>query len=518
VALNRMTATAATPTAAGGPTARRRVGAEAILLLVVAGLTGLLVSALLPPPENRGGSGLETGEEAREGGETSPYLNPSGQLDAGGPGSGKGDRVLLRISAPAAATWRAQTFDHWNGRTWSRSRAVDLPARGGFGSGPVADVPSGPGDGEEFGELFVQRVRVEAGNAGLLVGTARPVLAQMPPRRSVRVARDGTLRAVPALGKGATYVVTSSRSTPSPDQLRQAWAGPSSTAAGVPVEVADLYLQLPSVPPAVQRLAAQLTGTAGTPYDRAKAVEDWLFSNTTVGRGTERLPAEADPIERFVLVDKTGSAEQAASAMVVMLRSIGMPARLAVGFLPGDRYALGGEFVVRARHAHAWVEAWFPGFGWVAFDPSGRAADVPRRESVLDRLRRLAAAFWWVLAIGLAVLVRWLTRRWLRRWQQRRARPWVTKCYERLVRAGRAGGRPREPSETPAEYCSALARETADERLIEVGQLLTAAAFSNREPPPDTRAWVDQVVREAGPRLNAGRDAREKNRASVGSR
>ncbi len=248
-------------------------------------------------------------------------------------------------------------------------------------------------------------------------------------------------------------------------------------------------------------LATELASPAGTSYDKAKAVEDWLFSNTTVGKGTHRLPAGEDPIERFLFADRQGSAEQAASAMVLMLRSVGIPSRVAVGFLPGDRYALGGEFVVRARHAHAWVESWFPGYGWVAFDPSGRGAAGQRRESALDRLRRLLGAFWWVLAIALALAVRWATRRWLRRWQLRRARPWVTKWYERLVRAGRARGRPREPSETPAEYCAALAQETDDARLVEVGELITAAAYSGREPPAETRAWVEQVVRQVEPRI-----------------
>lgn len=512
VALNRVAATAEVPRLApGSASPPRRVAGEALLLLAVAGLVGLLVSAILPPPDSRASGGLEAGDEPDENGQTSPYLNPSGELDAGGPGSGKGDKVLLRISAPAPAMWRTQTFDRWNGRAWSRSRTVDQPTPSGFGSTPRTFSPPGIGDAEDFGERFVQRVRVEAGRAGLLAAAPRAVFAEMPSDRQVRISRDGTMRPVPALGKGATYIVTSTRSTPDPDQLRQSYAKPDPDAAEVPDEVADPYLQLPPVPAPVRDLATQLAGGAPTGYDKATAVEDWVFSNTTVGKGTERLPAGEDPIQRFLLVDRTGSAEQAASAMVVMLRSLGLPARVAVGFLPGDRYALGGEFVVRARHAHAWVEAWFPGFGWVAFDPSGRGADVQAEESVLDRLRRLVAAVWWVLAIALAVAVRWLTRRWLRRWQQRRSRPWVTRSYERLVRAGRAVGRPREPSETPTEYCLALAEETQDGRLVEVGEVITAAAYSGREPPPETRAWVDRVVREAEPRLRRGERRLEKS-------
>jgi transglutaminase-like putative cysteine protease len=502
VALNRMTAMAVPTLAPTRGTRRRRIGSEAILLLAVAGLAGLLLSALLQPPARPGGGGLDSGKEAGPG-DTSPYLNPNQQLDAGAEGSGKGDKVLLRISAPAPSLWRTQTFDHWDGRTWSRSPTVEESVAG-RSFGQRVGVPPGIGDSPGFSNPFVQRVRVEAGSAGLLVAAPRPVLAALPSGRTVRVSRDGTMRALPALGKGATYVVTSTRSTPTPEQLRESdFVEEQEDEAS---EVFDVYVQLPSLPAPVRDLAAQLTGNLETTYDKAKAVEDWLFSNAKVGKGTGRLPRGAEPVERFLFVDKAGSAEQAASAMAVMLRSLDIPARVAVGFLPGDRYALGGEFVVRQRHAHAWVEVWFEGSGWVAFDPSGRGADVPPRESLLDRLRRLLGAFWWVLAIVLAVTVRWLTRRAVRWWQRRRARPWVTRCYARVVRSGRAGGRPRAPPETPAEYCAALAEHAGDSRLAEVGEVLTAAAYSGRDPGPERRAWVDQVVRETAPRLRgAGR-------------
>ncbi|MGH9281036.1 MAG: DUF4129 domain-containing protein, partial [Acidimicrobiales bacterium] len=73
--------------------------------------------------------------------------------------------------------------------------------------------------------------------------------------------------------------------------------------------------------------------------------------------------------------------------------------------------------------------------------------------------------------------------------------PWATRAYERLTRAGRRLGRPRQPDETPIEYCSALAADVPDPRLVDVGDLITVATFSPAEPPLESRAWADEVVK-----------------------
>ncbi|MCA1692679.1 MAG: DUF3488 and transglutaminase-like domain-containing protein [Actinobacteria bacterium] len=495
---------------------RRRVAGEATTVLVIAGLAGLVLASLLPPPKSPGRP--EPGDEPGGQGATSAYLNPSDRLDAGGKGSGRGNQVILRITAPAPALWRAQTFDRWDGRSWARSREIER-ALGGSPGGQaeqLAFVPPGLGDGLSGGDPFVQRVRVEAASAGLLVAAPRAYSLRLA-RGRVQAAGDGTVRVSPALGKGATYVVTSVRSQSSDDDLRS-----DDLSSGVLPEVARAYLQLPGgVPAPVGALAAEITAGAPTGFDRVKAVEEWLANNTEVAPGSPRLAPGADPIEHFLFTDRKGSAEQAASSMAVMLRTLGIPARLAVGFLPGDRYRLGGEFVVRARHGHAWVEAWFPQAGWVAFDPSEQAPErTQEADSLLDRLRRLLAAFWWVLAVTLAVIVRWLTLRSIRRWQRRRARPWVSRCYERLLRAGLRRGRPHGRHETPAEYCAALADEVADDRLVEVGRMITRSAYSGGEPPAPDRAWADSVVRDTGRRWRrrppSGSD-RTEHLQSVGS-
>lgn len=485
-------------------TTRRRVAGEAGVLLALAGLAGLLAATLLPPPRtgNRPQPGRRpSGRQAPQ----APYLQPSDRLDAGGRGSGKGDQIVFRVSAPAPALWRTETFGTWDGRDWRRSPDVDAGAR--TQSGRFVFVPLGPGDERgDAADRFDQRITIETGSVGLLPAAVRVDTVQLPGGEA-RVASDGTVAPVPALGQGSTYAVTSFLPSADPAVLRNGERGPTAVAP----DVARLYLGFPALPERVPRLAAEITASAPTAYDQALAIETWLKANTTVAAGTDPLAAGTDPIDHF-LATRRGSPEQAATAMAVMLRSLGIPTRLAVGYLPGQQGPFGGEFVVRARDAYAWVEVSFPGAGWVAFDPAGHAPAPSAHESLLARLRHLLGRLWWVLALAVAAALVWGGQTLLRRWRRRRARPWVTRCYERLLRAGAGRGRPRAPAETPAEYCRALAEDVADERLVHVGEVLTTAAYSQREPPLDARAWAEAVVRDVERAPRPARRAVERSR------
>ncbi len=161
----------------------------------------------------------------------------------------------------------------------------------------------------------------------------------------------------------------------------------------MPFDVADAYLQLPEVPPRVRALAEGIAAEEPTTFDKVRAVEDWIHDNTTVTDDAAPVPAGADPLETFLFDARSGPPERAAGAMAVMLRAVGVPARVAVGFLPGRRDGPDDPFAVRLSDTHAWVEVWFPTVGWQRFDPTGRAPN-PRaeEESVWDRLLRFLDA------------------------------------------------------------------------------------------------------------------------------
>ena len=99
-----------------------------------------------------------------------------------------------------------------------------------------------------------------------------------------------------------------------------------------------------------------------------------MGGHTSYSIDTPPLPAGADAVDTFLFDQQVGFCEQIASALVVMLRTLGVPARLGVGYASGDRNPFTGLYEVKASDAHAWTEVFFPGHGWLTFDPT---ANVP---------------------------------------------------------------------------------------------------------------------------------------------
>jgi hypothetical protein len=139
-----------------------------------------------------------------------------------------------------------------------------------------------------------------------------------------------------------------------------------------PPHVAFLYLQVPRLDPRIAQLARQVTAQAGSNYERAKAVEQYLRTNFGY---TLQLPGmrEADPLARFLFERRKGHCEYFASSMAMMLRTLRIPARVVNGFRGGEYNDLTGSYIVREKDAHSWVEAYFPEYGWVTFDPTPAA-------------------------------------------------------------------------------------------------------------------------------------------------
>jgi protein-glutamine gamma-glutamyltransferase len=176
------------------------------------------------------------------------------------------------------------------------------------------------------------------------------------------------------------YEATSLLPLVPPAELRAA-SGP------YPDNVRALYLQLPPLDPRIPKLAQQIVAGSNNNYDKAANIERYL--KTRYGYTLDLIgPLAADPLPYFLFVRRAGHCEYFASAMTVMLRSLGIPTRYATGFLPGEFNDVGGDYIVRASDAHAWVEAYFPGYGWITFDPTPGLDQKP--SSLLSRL----ALYW----------------------------------------------------------------------------------------------------------------------------
>ena len=174
-------------------------------------------------------------------------------------------------------------------------------------------------------------------------------------------------------GTFTRYFAVSDIATPSPESLR-------ADIAPVPQAILETDLQISNLDPRTKELARRITGQLSTTYEKAKAVESYLQKNYGY---TLDLPAAMpeDPIAYFLFDLRRGHCEFFASAMAIMLRSQGIPARVVNGFLQGSYNDVSGNYTVRASDAHTWVEVYFPAHGWVTFDPT--PADGRAEQAVL---------------------------------------------------------------------------------------------------------------------------------------
>lgn len=496
-------AAAETVPALGGSTETRvrpRAVEVAAVFLVVT-LAGVVAANFLrPKPPQRSAESRDLAQRGRPVQGAAPADRPSEEVapvrevDVTERESSSGDAKLFRVAADAPAPWRAQTLDDWDGRAWRQTEQGPVPP-----VQPGADIFIGAGayaQAFSTGRLFSQRVIVEADSASVLITAPEPISMRTP--GPARAFHDGAVRPVPALGRGAAYTVASIVSDVSTTMLQGVLDPIRQNRPGSQMAPGNLYLQLPELPPNVTVLASAITSSSDNHYDKAVAVQRWLAHHVTVASEVPPIPPGSDALEQVLFGSQPASPVRLATAMIVMLRSQGIRARLALGYLPGERSIFGGDYLVRAHHAHAWVEVHFGQFGWQRFDPTGRIERAQQEDSFLNRLLRLLKRIWPALAGAALVVCAWVLRRLVLRRRRLRARPWVTRFFERLVKAGGKRGRPRHPHETPAEYTIVLASSVLpDERLIDVGRLVTEAAYSGREPSPERRRWAEQVLQDA---------------------
>jgi hypothetical protein len=143
-----------------------------------------------------------------------------------------------------------------------------------------------------------------------------------------------------------------------------------------PPSITAHFLQLPNMTDRVSELARAVTSRAATPYERVLAVEQHLRQHYQYSLDMGQTQP-VNPVDEFLFTRRTGYCEHYATAMVVMLRTVGIPARLVTGYLPGEWNDYGGYYTVRQRDAHAWVEVYFPRSGWITFDPTPNVAGAP---------------------------------------------------------------------------------------------------------------------------------------------
>lgn len=249
-----------------------------------------------------------------------------------------------------AVRWRGAALTHFDGKRWFNLPAAEERLRPEGRRVLLLEGPPPPGRRIEY-EIRLSDI---ASNVLFVAGTPESMIIDVP---AVWRSSSGTLRVPRLNGAGLRYAVSSFLD----DET-------SLSAQLLPAARAEA-LALPPLDERIPRLALDMTTGLATPDEKARALERRLrhdYSYTL-----ELLPAPvADPLATFLFARKKGHCEYFASAMAVMLRTLGIPARVVTGFLGGVFNPMTGWQVVRASDAHSWVEAWLPRRGWVTFDPT----------------------------------------------------------------------------------------------------------------------------------------------------
>jgi len=410
-----------------------------------------------------------------------------------------GDTIVLRVRAPYPDFWRGQTFSQFDGRVWTADANTGRKTEG-----PDHSIAPATGDVRSRAtDDFIQTFYAQVDLPNIVFAANRPqrVLLDAP----LWARPDGALRADVVLPAGSAYTVVSQRSRATAAGLR---ADGDVTLFGSPAP----YVQLPdSTTQRTRDLAATLaTGQANT-YDVILSIQAWLAANITYSLDAPVPPEGTDAVDQFLFQSRQGFCEQIATATAIMLRTLGIPARVATGYVPGERDRVAGVWVSRASDAHAWVEVRFPSFGWVAFDPTASvplAGEAGRTTVGGDLLRALSGGVtshigWVLLAVlgGAGALVAFrLGRRWVH--HHRRGRWGV--LQDRFVAAALQRGAPstaanrvlaavfRAPPDTPTPTTT-----DAADRAITVAEELDRAAFSDGWSDDDaTYRRVLATVRE----------------------
>lgn len=375
-------------------------------------------------------------------GEAAPQVNPeayygfSEELDLNFRGR-LSETIALKVRSPRRQYWRGMAYDTFDGRNWSMSKPLEVT--------PLNSNPfTLPARRESGGFREITTFYVEKDQTNLILMPAEPAQLYFPTGEILMDAYD-SYRSPILLEKGMYYTVVSrkppawrtgpDRELPPEERLRRSG-----------LDVAP-YLALPErFTERTRALAHTLSAGAAGPRERLRRIEAYLKRTYPYDLSIPAFPANADQLDYFLFEEKRGYCEHFATALALMGRAVGVPTRLVTGYLPGDFNPFTGFYEVKTAHAHAWVEAYLWGYGWVPFDPTpgyagpGEIEEGPTRP-LADWAR--AAQGWLPVAggvasvLGLAGGVAWLIR------LPRRVRPLseASRAYLRMVALlGKAGG------------------------------------------------------------------------------
>jgi transglutaminase-like putative cysteine protease len=534
-----------------GATARRRGPALARAGLGVAFaamVLGLLAGPLLPGAD---AAPVVDWRELDGGGGSGPRVTLSPLVDTRGRLVTQSDTVVFTVRADRPAFWRTTALDRFDGAVWGSNNNYEV-ARGDL---VAADQP-------DTGELIQQEFTIEALSDIWLPAAYTPtsvdgVDARWDDQSSTLIIREASTT------PGLVYTVQSLSPTAAIDREELL-----SASGEVPIGIRARYTELPvGFDPAIREQALQITDPWPTTYEKALALQNFFLDNfrysleVSTGHGNDRMA-------QFLFDQRTGYCEQFAGTFAAMARSVGIPARVATGFTPGE--LVDDQYVVRGENYHAWPEVWIDG-RWVYFEPTpGRGAPgatgytgVPEQqvqptpdeteatdttgntavptvppfedfpEAELGGLEGEASQAGddsglptWLERVGQVIgvalllgLLWWLIAPLLRRLRRRRryasartVAAQVEAAWMDLNESLAVAGVPAAPAETPREYARRVHQVTRihGARLDQVATLVTEARYADDVSDDQIAAHARHLVAELESELREQADGRQR--------
>jgi transglutaminase-like putative cysteine protease len=291
------------------------------------------------------------------------------------------DDVVMWAETDGPRYWRGVIYDHYDGAGWQNTQSLSsvIPAERAL-----------PMDGVyEMSELVEQTIFSGRWGVSQVFYVGQPLTVDLPVEVTYEhTAAGGDGVADPSSAPAAVSVIKT-RIPVSPERPYRVLSSTSDAdvtslrEAGdaYPDWISSHYLQLPpGLPERVGALTAEIVAIHENPYDRAISIRDYLRRTIEYREDIQLVPEDRDPIDYLLFDSREGYCNYYASAMVIMARSVGIPARLAVGYVGGEFEEDSGRYVVRELNRHAWVEVYFPRFGWVEFEPTASEPAIVREE------------------------------------------------------------------------------------------------------------------------------------------
>ena len=293
-----------------------------------------------------------------------------------GTGFSLSDTVVFNVQVPEIPDednpprfyWRGRIYDTYQNGTWHSRETTQTK----FSPASNALVVPNTSGQSRF------RFTFSIGNdpISLLYAPSQPIWVSRAGSVVVTATETGddvsAWFASPILQGGESYQVEAAINNPSGNKLQTA-------GTNYPTWVTEKYLQMPEdFSPRVHELAMQITEGAQTPYEQTTLITQYLRQQIEYSATVQKAPNGTDPLEWILFQYKKGYCVYYASTEVLMLRSLGIPARIAVGFAQGEYSAESNRYIVRKLDAHAWPEVYFPGIGWVEFEPTGSQPTLSR--------------------------------------------------------------------------------------------------------------------------------------------